>query len=151
MIKISAIHYTHDLHFLSTEALYTYMKVIIYIGSVIINQLNYTHYVLGTTCYRILYTYYVPSKFPVGFRIRSSHLLLSNYGFLLVSLSKENQGRFTLKIGFRQCRTKVLTQIVRLKSIPKVRNRIVYRRFITIPVVLINATNSVLKRHYNPG
>ena len=67
--------------------------------------------------------------------------------FSWIVSSIENRGWFRLQIVFDNGSPKYLTitQIAWLNAIPKLHNVIIYRQFIMIPVVLIDATNYVGK------
>ena len=69
---------------------------------------------------------------------------ISNNGFLSDSLYEKKIGE-DLVFNNTLPKSLTITQVVCLKAEPKLHNGRVYRQFIMIPVVLIDATNFVYK------
>ena len=73
------------------------------------------------------------------------HWAISNNGFRSDSLYEKKIGEDLVFNNALPLKSLTITQVACLKAKPKLHNGMVYRQFIMIPVVLINATNYVYK------
>ena len=116
------------------SVVYNLLSLDIYPRNLLVNLHDVWGYILGVF-YRE-----TSQTFLARYSGLTTQWVLSNYGFLLGSLYEKKNWK-DLVFNNALPKSLTITQIACLKAKPKLYNNMVYRQFIMIPVVLIDATN----------